>query len=294
VHNLLSGLTVVNSVFVSNESLKDGGGAVYTDGASEEVDDSIGGTIALCGCRFQGNIGRKQGGGAYLFAYSPDHVVVNQCAFEDNEVRESDGSGALGGGLRVGNAQLDLGNSIFARNHSDGHAGGLWVDGTYPSYVTNCTFVENDAGQAGDAEGGYGGAISGGNLFMTNLTIANNMAVNGGGGIFNEDTTSELDNSILSNNQAGNQWGIKQACRNPMGGANNLQWPDPESDVKCTAEILISDPLLGDLADNGGPTETLAIDAESPAIGKGAQCPPADQRGEERPANCDLGAFESP
>jgi len=294
VHNLLSGLTVTNSVFVSNQSLTDGGGALYTDGASEKIDDTIGGKIELCGCRFQGNIGLNQGGAAYLFAYSPDRVIVNQCAFEDNQVLAGTGSGALGGGLRVGNAQLDLGGSLFARNHSDGHGGGLWVDGSYPSYVTNCTFFENDAGKPGVADGGYGGAISGANLVMTNLSIANNRAINNAGGIFNEDTSSQLSNSILANNEAGNEWGIKQACRNPMVGANNLQWPDPITDVQCTAGPLIADPLLSGLTDNGGPTETLAIDAASPAAGKGSNCPALDQRGQPRQTSCDLGAFEAP
>ncbi|HEY5957725.1 MAG TPA: hypothetical protein VIV60_14275, partial [Polyangiaceae bacterium] len=196
--NLLSGLTVVNSVFVNNQALAGGGGGVYTDGASDETDDGVGGVISLCGCRFQDNIGKSQGGAAYLFAYSPDHVIVNQCIFERNQVLELNDGGALGGGLRVGNAQLDLEQSLFVGNHSDGHAGGLWVDGAYPSYVTNSTFSGNDAGVEGATDAGDGGAISGANLSMLNLTIVENRAVSGGGGIFNEDTTSTLTNSVLS------------------------------------------------------------------------------------------------
>ncbi|RLB56278.1 MAG: hypothetical protein DRI90_18790, partial [Deltaproteobacteria bacterium] len=51
VNNLLSGLTIVNSTFTDNESDL-GGGAVYTDGASGETNDGIGGVIDICGCRF--------------------------------------------------------------------------------------------------------------------------------------------------------------------------------------------------------------------------------------------------
>lgn len=292
VHNLLSGLTIVDSVFVNNESTTDGGGAVYTDGASEVTDDAIGGTITICGCSFRGNIGRNQGGAAYLFAYSPDRVIVNQSLFEDNQVLSTNDSGALGGGLRIGNAQLDLGQSLFVSNHSDGHGGALWVDGKYPSYITNVSFVNNDAGLPGSDSGGYGGAISGANLVMTNLTFDGNWAVDGGGAIFNEDTTSSLTNSIVARSRADNKWGIKQACRNPMAGSRNLQWPDPGSDVVCTAETTFADPLLGELRDNGGATNSEALGSGSPAFDAGTQCPALDQRGEPRTATCDLGAYE--
>lgn len=46
-----------------------------------------------------------------------------------------------------------------------------------------------------------------------------------------------------------------------------------------------TDPLLGPLQDNGGPTETHALLESSPAIGAAdeAICPAEDQRGETRP-----------
>lgn len=57
-----------------------------------------------------------------------------------------------------------------------------------------------------------------------------------------------------------------------------------------------TNPLLGPLAGNGGPTQTMALQAGSPAIdgGDGAGCPATDQRGVPRPggAACDVGAFE--
>jgi hypothetical protein len=61
------------------------------------------------------------------------------------------------------------------------------------------------------------------------------------------------------------------------------------------------DPMLGPLADNGGPTETQALAPGSPAIdagkpgpadGRGTHCPPTDQRGVPRMGRCDLGAYE--
>jgi hypothetical protein len=54
--------------------------------------------------------------------------------------------------------------------------------------------------------------------------------------------------------------------------------------------------MLGLLADNGGPTETMALGTGSPAIDAGddATCESMDQRGVSRPqgAHCDIGAFE--
>jgi hypothetical protein len=59
-----------------------------------------------------------------------------------------------------------------------------------------------------------------------------------------------------------------------------------------------TDPKLASLANNGGPTQTLALQAGSPAIDQipAASCPTTDQRGVTRPDNgesaCDIGAYE--
>jgi hypothetical protein len=61
--------------------------------------------------------------------------------------------------------------------------------------------------------------------------------------------------------------------------------------------IIGSDPLLEPLADNGGSTQTMALDADSPAIDAGTNtgCPATDQRGVARPQenSCDIGAYEA-
>ena len=67
-------------------------------------------------------------------------------------------------------------------------------------------------------------------------------------------------------------------------------------DGSCGAD-LSGDPLLGPLADHGGPTHTMALLPGSPALNAGdaSTCPAAtDQRGVARPqgAGCDLGAYE--
>ena len=57
--------------------------------------------------------------------------------------------------------------------------------------------------------------------------------------------------------------------------------------------MLIADPLLGELADNGGPTRTRAFAFNSPALNAATNCNvTVDQRHVPRDAACDLGAFE--
>ncbi len=53
-------------------------------------------------------------------------------------------------------------------------------------------------------------------------------------------------------------------------------------------------PKLGPLANNGGPTQTMALKAGSPAIDAVQFCPPpkTDQRGVKRQGPCDVGAYE--
>ena len=77
-----------------------------------------------------------------------------------------------------------------------------------------------------------------------------------------------------------------------------MQYPANESsgqaDNPCVVGVTFADPLLGPLADNGGPTQTMALLASSPAIGAGANCPDFDQRGHSKtnPARCDIGAYQ--
>jgi hypothetical protein len=291
IDNMLGPMTIVGSTFLDNESTT-GGGAVYDDGASAEVDDDLGGTISICGCHFENNRSIGAGGAVYLYAYPPDDFVINQSTFVGNQIlRPADGS-ALGGALRTGSAPLQLGNSTFVGNHADVQGGGYWTDGDVPAYLDNCTFYDNDAGVEGQ-EGGYGGAIAGTNMVLTNLTLVGNHAVFSGGAISNSGTFS-LRNSILANNTSTNPWDQAQSCESSMPGDHNLQWPAPASDVDaaCSAGILLVDPLLGALADNGGPTATIPLGAGSPAIDAGEGCSPTDQRGLARVGACDLGAFE--
>ncbi|HXQ76145.1 MAG TPA: choice-of-anchor Q domain-containing protein [Acidimicrobiales bacterium] len=78
---------------------------------------------------------------------------------------------------------------------------------------------------------------------------------------------------------------------------------DPGEAEFETFLLRTTEPLLGALAENGGPTSTQALLASSPAIDHGGAsadgCPTTDQRGQARPdeagdnGSCDIGAYES-
>jgi hypothetical protein len=72
-----------------------------------------------------------------------------------------------------------------------------------------------------------------------------------------------------------------------------LQFPGQS----CGATIPVGDPKLSPLADNGGPTWTMALQPGSRAIDKLSpnQCPNNDQRGmaTSKKTTCDIGAFQT-
>jgi len=273
VHGIGAGYVIVNSTFINNKATSRGGGGLYTDG---------GDLISLCGCRFTSNEAEFQGGAAYIWTYPPSTVEIRQSVFEKNRVIYSEEGRALGGAVRTSDATVYVDQTLFVDNDCDDKGGAFWVNGNYPSYVTNSTFINNEAKT--------GGAITGNNMEITNVTFDGNYATNNGGAISNRDDTVVLRNSILRNNLVGDD--RAKSCQSALQGANNLQWPDPEGETPCTEDEIVAEPLLHDLADNGGPTETMALNAESPALDQGVDCPDIDQRGETRASSCDLGAFE--
>jgi hypothetical protein len=305
----LSNLSVVNSTFSNNDATPGGpsrqgyGGAIYTDGASEYTNDSVGGTIVIRNSTFSGNRGAGQGGAIFSFVYPQDAVVVDRTTIAGNSVVPNAAGDALGGGLRQGNGPLLVTNSTFSGNSAQGQGGGLWSGENSPVQVINSTFSGNRA-ESADGKGGLGGgiAIPGGEWTIASTTIANNHAGFMGGGVFGGGPSITLRNTIVANNTAangGNPWNIKTQCSNTLSdGGNNLQIPaknpNDATDTNCTSSIRIIDPLLAPLATNGGATQTRALQSGSPAINSGnfQTCPGLDQRGYTRASQCDIGAYE--
>jgi CSLREA domain-containing protein len=131
-----------------------------------------------------------------------------------------------------------------------------------------------------------------GTATLTHATVALNGAFNIAAG-----EAMTVSNTVLSAAPGGANCEAGLFVDPPTSGGYNVA-----SDTTCAltepTDTQGTDPLLGPLADNGGPTPTHALQAGSPAIDRvpasETSCPATDQRGVPRPggAACDAGAFE--
>jgi CSLREA domain-containing protein len=200
----------------------------------------------------------------------------------------ADGNFFFGAGLHNNGGTVKVSNSTFSGNSaSEGNGGAIENSGTMT--VTNSTFSGN-SGRFG------GGIFNQGSLKVTNSTFSGNSAFLAGGGIANanDQETATLKNTIVANSFASSE------CFGASDGGYNLI-----EDGSCltAATSRSGDPMLSDLAENGGPTQTMALQAGSKAIDKGkAFGATTDQRGLPRPVDfplitnrgdgSDVGAFE--
>ena len=282
------------------------GGGVYNQGA-----------LVLTNCTFQRNratggsshsdSGGAEGSGGGLCNTAGATLWILQSVFCTNSAAGGNagwpnfndppgyptGGYGSGGGI-LNNGSLTLENCSLAGNQATGGIGG---GGSMPYYYP----------YGGNGGGAQGGAVCGVGVLtaMTNCTFSQNTAVGGagglgsttsgaagsadGGGIASLGTTS-LKNTITAYSPSGgNIYG------SPTDAGNNLS-SDATGGFTVPTSHINTDPLLGPLADNGGPTLTLALLSGSPAINNSdpAASPLMDQRGFRRSIGSgpDIGAFE--
>ena len=220
------------------------------------------------------------------------------------------------GGLQARFSKLTVIDSTISHNRSDQSGGGIAVQttGVDPSTITNSTISNNFSGQGG-------GVLNiGGLLDIESSTISGNTGgVGGGVGSFgNVGTTTNVRSSIIAGNTAttGNDV-ASEATTNPVSsfvslGNNLIGDGEFNSDAGLRLFFLNGvngdivganaapvDPMLGPLQDNGGPTQTMAPDADSPAINAGSNSLglTEDQRGAgfaRELDGVDIGAVEAP
>jgi hypothetical protein len=223
-------------------------------------------------------------------------------------------AGGIGGAIIAFGTTLTVQNSTIANNTAGQNGGGIELQttgtGSSASSITNSTITNNSVDNNGGGDTG-GGLDAPGNFFgslnLTSVTISGNFSSNGGG-IFwagANGSAMNLVNTIVAKNSASS---IGPDANNPAntftdGGGNligisgagsgNTGFTAPTTQTGTFGTPL--DPLLGPLQNNGGPTQTLALFAGSPAIDKGLTTSVnADQRGVRRPqgAKFDVGAYE--
>ncbi len=217
------------------------------------------------------------GGGGGIVARGS--LSVSDSTISLNAVLNDGFGNASGGGISVGSGVHTITNTTINNNFSNSDGGGISIFGGTVT-ISNSTISNNGALESG------GGIEVLGVLNLINSTITKNSSAQPGGGIWiSGRSLVNLGNSIVANQLSGGD------CSAPV----TTTLKDMDSDGSCNVGIT-SDPLLGPLADNGGPTRTHAIAPGSPAIdaGDGSVCPLTDQRGISRPQGsaCDIGAYE--
>jgi hypothetical protein len=202
----------------------------------------------------------------------------------------SDGSNIVGGAI-FNAGTLKVTNSTFSGNRAT--TGGA-IENAGTLEVTNSTFFGNTATGGGAIRNGGVGTVE-----VINSTFSGNSATSGGALLNGENSSMTLGNTIVANSTFGSNCSFEFG--NPIiDGGYNIDDDGTCGFTQATGSLPDTNPLLdpAGLADNGGPTLTIALQPESPAVdlvGHEA-CPPpkTDQRGVERPQGeaCDSGSFE--
>jgi len=211
---------------------------------------------------------------------------------EVGRIDESTITGNVGsGGVTVGSgANADVSNSTISGNVVSGSPG-VFGGGLSTSQYSSSARVVNTTIAGNEAIGNMsrGGGLSG-DVEVINSTIANNRAASGAG-IAGGPGDADVSNSIVFGNRTFG--GDASDCQDPFtsSGGNVIGAP---GECVLDADDVSTDPLLGPLADNGGPTETMSIGASSPAIGLAVEATASkfDQRGVRRGDDPDAGAYQ--
>jgi hypothetical protein len=280
------------------------------------------------------------GGGGGIYTLNATPVVLAKVTVAQNTAMGGSGGagnlttnagaagGAYGGGLEVNNSQsapvVTITGSTFSGNSAAGGAHGgsatsLGGGGAiavinadiHPLAVVNSTITANQAVQGATSFEG-GGGIAAADVTLASDTIAGNSAP---GSASSGGNVGVVHATIADTIVAGGSAGIAGTgnCDTGMtllaGSGRNLEDSGAGTSPHCGFSSPNGDQLvapgaagLGLLASNGGPTETMALLAGSPAIGHGGACTDptinnapltVDQRGYSRPAPCDIGALQA-
>lgn len=267
--------TTMTEVKVLNNTLA---GGVANVGATKS-------SLSMTSCIVASNSSSENGGG--ITNDGPESVMEIHTATVSSNLAVSAGGGIYNSG------NLSIDGSTITHNQS-GTGGGIdHFDGSLS--LTNVTISGNVASVSG------GGLFSRNNATLANVTLADNHASGPGtgGNIFTYAASLTVRNTIVTGADANG---------NCFNNENTLvsQGYNLDSGNTCgftnSKDLTDTDPILGALQDNGGPTFTHALLDGSPAIDQGnnSGCPKTDQRGYARPADgnadsskiCDIGAYE--
>lgn len=314
-------LTIVDCDIVGNSS--EAGGGIFNNGNAGSA------TVSMWNSRVTGNSaqffqfpGGGGDGGGIANGGSGARMTLTNCIVSGNfsgvDVLRPYGTG---GGISNDGGTLTIIGSTISDNTTQAEGGGLFSVGSLA--IINSTVSGNRAIGTHDGEGfGYGGGIHsryGTMMTLSGSTVSNNFASNSGGGIYG---FGSITHSTISGNRVqafgGSGGGIyiingfvtigHTILRTGTAGANivgtvtslgyNLSNDNGGGSLTGPGDQINTDPVLGPLGNNGGPTLTHAPLNGSPAIDAGNPTftppPYEDQRGFPRVHNgrVDIGSLE--
>ena len=245
----------------------EGGGIFSTNGATTSLTNV---TISSNTAGSTTETNAFGGSGGALYNDILTHVQLTNCTLSGNS--SGDATGALGthgfaGGL-YNNGDVMILSSTINNNLTNGPGGGLHNRGASTMTVINSTVSENSADWAG-------GIFNEGTLNLTNSTVTNNSATVTDGVFTYANGSAEVRNTIIASNTDGpdlegpfttlgnNLIGRTDGTNGFTNGLNGDQVGTPTTPL---------DPRLAPLANNGGPTQTHALLADSTAVDAGNNC----------------------
>ena len=301
--NNIGTLTIRNSAISGNSAMGGGffgdggdGGGIFNGGTLTVGDSTITGNYVSPSIRI------VFGGGVY----NGGTLTINNSTISGNSANAllSGFAGAGGGGiynagtLTINNSTVNSNSAVSTISVGGGQpadGGGIYaIDGG--TVINNSTIYGN--GAFGGAFGDGGGIWTyGGTLTINNSTLSGNYSPLGfTGGIAGAAT---LQNTIVADSSVGSN------CSGPVTSNGYNLSSDNTCNFSNTGDLNNTDPMLGPLQNNGGPTQTQALLPGSPAIDAGnpsgctdgSHLLKTDQRGKPRPdkedtGGCDMGAFE--
>jgi hypothetical protein len=289
LNSSVGGLIIQRSQLTSNTAYSGlGGGLISVDTGSTTLQgDTITGNTATA---TPGPFANASGSGGGVFGSGTTSITNTWLAGNHADL--------VGGGLVESGGGLLTGDTVSG--NTAGSGAGLYaaplVAVSQPVQIVNSTFAGNDA------QGPGGGIVANAVGVDVNYSTVTANGGSSGSGIYlapgstsSPDSSVNVTGSIVSGN-------VTDDCASAYYGSvvtssgYNLLGSTCTNDPAPT-DLVGVDAKLGPLANNGGPTRTVALLPGSPAInaGGGPNCPSTDQRGEPRPQGkaCDIGAFES-
>jgi len=311
--NIRSGnVTIIDSVIENNNTnnapTKDGfGGGIYLNE----------GTLNLIGTRIEGNVASLNGAG--LRTAVGTTTIIRNSVFLNNTAFGTNGDGGAiynqgmmtitdstfslnemrNGGAIANHGTLTIERSTIVGNLAYDNGGGLYNFNGGTTTLRNTTL---DANFVGGDDGSH--IYNDGTLNLEHVTIEA-FAIFGDASdiaLYHHNGTLNMTNTLISASQTLGGTTSTSCAINSGTFATNIN--NLIEDGTCLPSLSVapglvdtdlSDPDPAETADNGGPTDTIALLATSQAIDAGASgsCLPTDQRGVPRTAaTCDIGAFE--